>query len=157
MWLYLYLNSLLDGKGSQHQALAALAPERDQIPITQAAWSAPGPVWTCAENPTPTGTQSPDRQARSELLYRLHSCGVRIKASGSGRATRVQILLTCLHPRRREAIQWVMAVLPFHEGHIAGNAMLCDSLYYDGHISVLWGLNERNIDSQRGHDSSRSK
>jgi len=73
-------------------------------------------------------------------------------ATRKGRATHVEILLACFHPRR-EPVQWVMAV-PFHEGHVAGNAMLCVSLYYDGYISVLWGLNERSIDSQRGHDSS---
>ena len=110
------------------------------------------PVRTCAENLTPTGTQPPDRPARSELLYRLHSRGVRINASGSGRATHVEILLAC-HRSQREAVQWVMAV-PFDEGRVTGNTMLCVSLYYDGYISVLWGLNERSIDSQRGHDST---
>jgi hypothetical protein len=57
-------------------------------------------------------------------------------ATDKGRSTYVGFLLTCLHPRR-EAVQWVMAVLPFHEGQIAGNAMLCVSLYYDDYVSVL--------------------
>jgi len=34
-------------------------------------WVAPGSVWTGAENLTPAGIRSPDRPARSELLYRL--------------------------------------------------------------------------------------
>jgi hypothetical protein len=53
---------------------------------TKGGWSAPrpghfkpqqgwggraGPVWTSAENLTPTGIRSPDRPARIELLYRL--------------------------------------------------------------------------------------
>jgi hypothetical protein len=32
-----------------------------------------GPVWTVAENLSPTGIRSPDRPTRSESLYRL-SC-----------------------------------------------------------------------------------
>jgi hypothetical protein len=40
--------------------------------VQEAGW-APGPVWTGAENLAPTGIQSPDRPARSELVYRL-SC-----------------------------------------------------------------------------------
>ena len=32
---------------------------------------APGPVWTGVENLVPTGIRSPDRPARSQLLYRL--------------------------------------------------------------------------------------
>jgi hypothetical protein len=39
-------------------------------PDTHCRW-APGPVWTGAENLTPTGIQSSDRPARSESLYRL--------------------------------------------------------------------------------------
>ena len=34
-------------------------------------WVGPGPVWMGAENLPPTGIESPDRQARNELLYRL--------------------------------------------------------------------------------------
>ena len=76
-------------------------------------------------------------------------------ATRKGRATHVEILLACRHSQR-EAVQWVMAV-PFHEGHVTGNTLLCVSPYYDGYISVLWGLKERSIDSQRGHDSSARK
>ena len=32
---------------------------------------APWPVWTGAENLAPTGIRSPDRPARSQLLYRI--------------------------------------------------------------------------------------
>ena len=45
--------------------------ERDAVPIVQEAGWAPGPVWTGAESLVPTGIRSPDRPARSELLYRL--------------------------------------------------------------------------------------
>jgi hypothetical protein len=38
-------------------------------PDSQEAKQAPGPVWTGAENLAPTGIRSPDRPARSELLY----------------------------------------------------------------------------------------
>ena len=46
-------------------------PWKDPVPIVQEAGWTPGPVWTGAENLTPTGIRSPDRSARSELLYRL--------------------------------------------------------------------------------------
>jgi len=46
-------------------------PRKDPVPIVQEAGWAPGPVWTGAENLTPTGIQSPDRPARSQSLYRL--------------------------------------------------------------------------------------
>jgi hypothetical protein len=42
-------------------------PRKDPVPIVQT----PGPVWTSAEKLTPTGIGSPDRPARSQLLYRL--------------------------------------------------------------------------------------
>jgi hypothetical protein len=48
------------------------APGKEtRYPIVQEAGWAPGPVWTGAENLTPTGIRSPDRPARSESLYRL--------------------------------------------------------------------------------------
>ena len=46
-------------------------PGKDPVPIVQEAGWAPGPVWTGAENLALTGIRSPDRPARSELLYRL--------------------------------------------------------------------------------------
>jgi len=45
--------------------------ERDPVPILQEAGWAPGPVWTGAENLSPTGILSPDRPARSKSLYQL--------------------------------------------------------------------------------------
>jgi hypothetical protein len=46
-------------------------PWKDPVPIVQEAASAPGPVWTGAENLAPTGIRSPDRPTRSQSLYRL--------------------------------------------------------------------------------------
>ena len=46
-------------------------PGKNPVPIVQEAGWAPGPVWTGAENLTPTGIRSPDRPARSQSLYRL--------------------------------------------------------------------------------------
>jgi hypothetical protein len=43
---------------------------KDPVPILQEAGWAPRPVWTGAENLTPTGIQSPDHPARGQLLYR---------------------------------------------------------------------------------------
>jgi hypothetical protein len=59
------------GVGGQRHAPAALPRERDPVPIVQEAGWAPGPVWKGAENVAPTGIRFPDRQARSESLYRL--------------------------------------------------------------------------------------
>ena len=46
-------------------------PGKDPVPIVQEAGWATGPVWTGAENLAPTETRSPDRQTRSQSLYRL--------------------------------------------------------------------------------------
>jgi hypothetical protein len=46
-------------------------PGKDPVPIVQDAGWAPEPVWTGAENLSPTGIRSPDRPARSQSLYRL--------------------------------------------------------------------------------------
>jgi len=46
-------------------------PEKDPVPIVQEAGWAPGPVWTGAEDLTPTGIRSPYRPACSQSLYRL--------------------------------------------------------------------------------------
>ena len=55
----------------QRHAPAALNPRERPVPIVQEAGWAPGPVWTGAENLVPTGIRSPDRPARSQLLYGL--------------------------------------------------------------------------------------
>jgi len=44
---------------------------KDLVPTVQEAGWDPGPVWTGAENLTPTRIRSPDRPARSQSLYRL--------------------------------------------------------------------------------------
>jgi len=46
-------------------------PGKDPVLIVWEAGWAPAPVWTDAENLIPTGIRSPDRQTRSESLYRL--------------------------------------------------------------------------------------
>ena len=46
-------------------------PGNDPVRIVQEAGCTPGPVWTVAENLTPTGIRSTDRPARSQSLYRL--------------------------------------------------------------------------------------
>jgi hypothetical protein len=46
-------------------------PGKDPVPIVQEAGWAPGPVWTGAENLSPTGIRSPNRPAHSQSLYRL--------------------------------------------------------------------------------------
>jgi hypothetical protein len=45
--------------------------ERDPAPVVQEAGWTLRPVWTGAENLAPIGIRPPDRQARSESLYRL--------------------------------------------------------------------------------------
>ena len=50
---------------------AVLPPGKNPVPILQEAGWVPGPVWTGAEILAPAGIRSPDRSARSELLYRL--------------------------------------------------------------------------------------
>ena len=61
--------------GGQRDAQAAFTPEKDPVPVVQEAGWAPGPVWTSAENLTPTGIRSTDLPARSELQYWLSYLG----------------------------------------------------------------------------------
>jgi hypothetical protein len=63
------MTTALEGVRGQRQAPTALYPEKSPEPIVQEAGRDPGPVWTGAENLAPTGIRSPDRQARSQLLY----------------------------------------------------------------------------------------
>ena len=56
-------------RGQRH-APAALYPGKDPVPIVQEAGWAPRPLRTGVENLAPTGIRSPDRPARSQLLYR---------------------------------------------------------------------------------------
>ena len=69
------------GEGPASRPGRSLPPGKDPVPIVQEAGRAPGPVWTGAENLSPTGIRSPDRPARSQSLYRL-----------SYRATNVAVL-----------------------------------------------------------------
>ena len=43
------------------------APGKDPVPVAQEAGLAPGPVWTDAENLTPTVIRFPDRPACSQF------------------------------------------------------------------------------------------
>ena len=56
-------------RGQRH-APAALYPGKNPVPIVQEDGWAPGPLMTGVENLAPTGIRSPDRPARSQLLYR---------------------------------------------------------------------------------------
>jgi hypothetical protein len=53
----------------------SLYPGKDPLHIMEEVVLVPGPVWTGAENLTPTGIRSQDRPARSESLYRLRYPG----------------------------------------------------------------------------------
>ena len=64
------------GVGGQRYALAALPSGKDPVPIVWEAGWTPGPVWTVAENLAPIQIRSPDRQVRSESLYRLSYRGL---------------------------------------------------------------------------------
>jgi hypothetical protein len=44
---------------------------KDPVPIAQEAGWVAGPVWTDAENLSPTGIRCPDRPTRSQSLYLL--------------------------------------------------------------------------------------
>ena len=62
------------GMGRQSHAPATLAPPtpgNDPVLIVMEAGWNPVPVWTGAENLSPTGIRSPDRPARKQSLYRL--------------------------------------------------------------------------------------
>jgi hypothetical protein len=65
------MTTALEGVRGQRHAPAAIYPGKNPVPIVQEAGWAPGPVWTGAENLAPTGIRSPDRPARTQLLYRL--------------------------------------------------------------------------------------
>ena len=64
-------NGTRRGRGVSVTPQPLFTPRKDPVPIVQEAGWTPGPVWTCAENLTPTKIRSPDRPARSQSLYRL--------------------------------------------------------------------------------------
>jgi hypothetical protein len=74
-WVELYLSSFLtsalEGGGWPAPRPGRFTPGKDPAPIVQEAGWASWPVWKCAKNLAPTGIRSPDRPARSQLLYRL--------------------------------------------------------------------------------------
>jgi hypothetical protein len=53
----------------QRHARPLFTPGKDPVPIVQEAMWTPGPVWTGAENLASTGIRSPDRPARSQMLF----------------------------------------------------------------------------------------
>ena len=59
------------GEGSASLPGRSLPPRKDPVPIVQEAGWAPGPVWTGAENLTPTGIRSSDSPTLRQSLYRL--------------------------------------------------------------------------------------
>jgi hypothetical protein len=61
--------TLEGGEGSASCPGRSLPPEKPGTHVQEAVW-APGPVWTGAKNLSLTGIRSPDRPARSQLLYR---------------------------------------------------------------------------------------
>ena len=63
--------SALDGGRWSAPRPGRFTPRNDPVPFVWEAGWAPGPVWTSAENLTPTGIRSADHPARSESLYRL--------------------------------------------------------------------------------------
>jgi hypothetical protein len=70
--------------------------EWDPVPV---GW-APGPVWTGAEDLTPTGIRSPARPALSESLYRLSYPGPLYDAT-------YQNILLCAVKSQQLAVWWV--------------------------------------------------
>jgi hypothetical protein len=54
--------ALEGGEGSASRPGRSLPPGKDPVPIVQEAGWAPEPVWTGAENLTPTGIRSPTVQ-----------------------------------------------------------------------------------------------
>jgi len=71
----LSLTSAQDGGGWSTPRPGRFTPDKDPVRIVQEADWAPGPVWTGAENLSPTGIRSLDRPGRSESLYRLNYPG----------------------------------------------------------------------------------
>ena len=71
----LSLTSGLDGGCWSTPRPVRLTPGKEPIPIVQAAGWVPGSVWTGAENLVSTGIRSPDRPARSELVYQRNYRG----------------------------------------------------------------------------------
>jgi hypothetical protein len=67
----LSLTSALDGGGWATPHPSRFTPRKDPVHTVLEAGCASEPVWTGAEYLAPTRIQSADRQAHTELLYRL--------------------------------------------------------------------------------------
>ena len=67
----LSLTSTLDGVGWLKPRPGCFTSGNGLVPTVQVTGWAPRPVWTGKENLATTGFRSPDRPARSKLLYRL--------------------------------------------------------------------------------------
>ena len=63
--------TLEGGEGSASRPGRFFTLGKHPVFIAQESGWAPGPVWTGAENLTPTGIRSPGRPTRSQSLYRL--------------------------------------------------------------------------------------
>jgi hypothetical protein len=65
------MTSVLEGGRWSAPRPGRFTPGKDPVPVVQEAGWAPGLVWTCAKNRTPTGIRSLDYPARNQSLYRL--------------------------------------------------------------------------------------
>jgi hypothetical protein len=72
VYLYSFSTTALEWGGWSAPRPGRFTPGKDRVPIVQKAGWAPGPVWTCAKNLSPTGIRSPDHPALSQSLYRLN-------------------------------------------------------------------------------------
>ena len=66
VYIYSFFNPEIRWGGWSKPVPAALPLGKKRVPIIQEAGWARGPLWTGAENLTPTGIRSQDRQVRSE-------------------------------------------------------------------------------------------
>ena len=73
----LSLTSALDGGGWSTPRPDLFIPRKDPVTIALGAGWDPGPVWTGAENLSPTGIRSLDRPARNKSLCRLSNLSQR--------------------------------------------------------------------------------
>jgi hypothetical protein len=73
--MYPFVTAVLEGGVRSASRPGRFTPGKYPVPIVQETGWAPVPVWTGAKNLDPFGIRSPDRPARSELLYRLRYSG----------------------------------------------------------------------------------
>ena len=88
------------GVSGQLMPRSLFTPGKGPVPIVQEAGWAPAPVWTGAENLSPTGIRSLGRPARSQSLYRLRYAAlfwVLAKLKFSWYASRINITSVVPH------------------------------------------------------------